>query len=136
MTTDERVNLLLEQADIDRRLAARLSKLSLRAELSTLDHAACVSGAAALQYRADVYERKARRERKRRAQKLAALASRVGDDGTGDLGVILDTSPDASVDELVAIVRTAREEHALEAARAALAIVPLEAARSAAELER
>lgn len=49
-----------------------------------------------------------------RTDVLAALAARVGDDGTGDLGVIVDTaSPDATVDDLVDIVLEAREEHRL-----------------------
>jgi hypothetical protein len=62
-----------EQADIDRRLAARLRSLAgLAARLSDIDSAACASGAAALEYRADVYERRAKRARARlRAQQLA-----------------------------------------------------------------
>lgn len=55
--------------------------------------------------------------KQRRAAKLAELSSRVGDDGTGDLGVIIDTSPvDATVEELVQIVLDAREEHAANVA--------------------
>lgn len=44
-----------------------------------------------------------------------ALAARVGDDGTGDLGVIVDARLDegingVTVDELVEIVREARQD--------------------------
>lgn len=46
-----------------------------------------------------------------RSEKLSALASAVGDDGTGDLGVIVDCSPHATVAELIEIVLEAREEH-------------------------
>jgi hypothetical protein len=57
-------------------------------------------------------------EKPTRADRLAALAAAVGDDGTGDLGVIIDhADPDDTLEELVAVVREAREDAAVEAAR-------------------
>jgi hypothetical protein len=53
-----------------------------------------------------------------RAGMLAALASAVGDDGTGDLGVIVDHArPADTVGDLVAVVREARADAALERSR-------------------
>ncbi len=53
---------------------------------------------------------------------IAELAAVVGDDGTGDLGVIVDTAladdPSVSVAELVDIVREARSDASLERALA------------------
>jgi hypothetical protein len=50
-----------------------------------------------------------------RADRIAELACVVGDDGSGDLGVIVDSaSPDATTDELVEIVRETRRDAALE----------------------
>lgn len=52
-----------------------------------------------------------------RKARIAALAAVVGDDGTGDLGVIVDNAaPDATTEELAEVVREAREEAALEEA--------------------
>lgn len=49
---------------------------------------------------------------KSRKERVAALAAIVGDDGTGDLGVIVDHAPlDATTEDLAEIVREAREEH-------------------------
>lgn len=46
-----------------------------------------------------------------RAQRIAELAAVVGDDGTGDLGVIVDSADaDATTAELVDIVREARAD--------------------------
>lgn len=48
-----------------------------------------------------------------RRQRIAELAAVVGDDGTGDLGVIVDSADaDATTAELADIVREAREENA------------------------
>jgi hypothetical protein len=50
-----------------------------------------------------------------RKEKLAALAAIVGDDGTGDLGVILDhAEPSTTVAELTEIVLEAREDARIE----------------------
>lgn len=46
-----------------------------------------------------------------RSNRIAALAAAVGDDGTGDLGVIVDhAAPDATTEDLAEIVREARAE--------------------------
>lgn len=51
-----------------------------------------------------------------RAQRISALAAIVGDDGTGSLGVIVDSADaDATTAELVDIVREARADAKLEA---------------------
>jgi hypothetical protein len=57
-----------EQSTIDRQLAERLRRLAARS-LTALDGAAAVSGATALDYRADVYERRARRYDRRGRQR-------------------------------------------------------------------
>lgn len=54
----------------------------------------------------------------RRRERLAQLAAIVGDDGTGDLGVIHDCAdPDTSIAELAQVVRDAREDAAIERGR-------------------
>lgn len=54
-----------------------------------------------------------------RDEMLSALASEVGDDGTGDLGVIIDhAQPTDTVADLVAAVRDARADAAAERASA------------------
>lgn len=52
---------------------------------------------------------------------FSAVSSLVGDDGTGDLGIIvrqaLNDDPSATVDDIAAIVREAREDAAAERLR-------------------
>lgn len=46
-----------------------------------------------------------------RIERITELAAAVGDDGTGDLGVIIDHAPpDASLEDLIEIVTVARAE--------------------------
>lgn len=52
-----------------------------------------------------------------RSELIAEVAAIVGDDGTGDLGVIVDhADADSSVSDIVQIVLDARAEHAAEVA--------------------
>lgn len=62
------VMVCIEGARVDRILARRLRDMDAAQIHSALDHAALVSGAAALELRADNYERKARRARKKEPQ--------------------------------------------------------------------
>ena len=52
----------------------------------------------------------------RNADRAAELAAIVGDDGTDNLRVIVDASPDATIEELAEIVREARADWAEEQA--------------------
>lgn len=55
-----------------------------------------------------------------RKEKLAELEALVGDDGTGDLGVIVDCAePDTTIDDLAEIVREAEADALVERERLA-----------------
>lgn len=51
-----------------------------------------------------------------RNQRIAELAAIVGDDGTGDLGVIVDSaSADDSISDLIEVVLEARRDASVQA---------------------